>query len=182
MTAGIDVYASEGTFKAIDELLPLHRRAKVIRNKVSFRVGETFNVFPFAVDHDAKEPMGFVISTPFVCDQTLLFVTDARSIKPKFGLAFDIIALCCSYDVAVLRQREAAGTIDPTLAKRLLLSHMEQETTKLYLRKSCNLLKCTEIHLLHMSGDNIDKEKVRSEIESEFFTKTFISGKEKKNV
>ena len=186
MTAGIDVYASEGTFKAIDELLPLHRRAKVIRGKERFLIAKTFEVLPFVLInlegelcHDAAEPMGFKIKD--VTDgEEMLFVTDTRSIVPKFGVEYSTVAICCSYNLAILRQREADGTIDPSLAKRLLVSHMEAETTKLYLRESCNLSKCTEIHLLHCSRDNLDAEKVRSEIESEFFTRTIIAGKKSK--
>lgn len=175
LTAGIDVYASEGTFKAIDESLHLHRKANVVRDKGAFIIADTFDVFPFEVNHDAKEPLGFVVYDSS-SKENLLFVTDTRSIKPRFGLAFDIIAICCGYDVAVLRQREASGDIDPSLAKRLLTSHMEQETTKAYIRDQCCTDKLTEIHLLHMSGDNIDKERVRAEIEAEFFTKTYIAG------
>ena len=180
MTAGIDVYASEGTFKAIDELLPLHRRAKVIRGKERFLIAKTFEVLPFVLInlegelcHDAAEPMGFKIID--VTDgEEMLFVTDARSIVPKFGVEYSIVAICCSYNLAILRQREADGTIDPSLAKRLLVSHMSVETTKAYLRDCCCLDKCTEIFLLHMSKSNIDQERTRAEFEKLFFCKTFI--------
>jgi len=171
--AGIDVYSGMGTLKALD--IDWCRHTNPIHSKHAFRIGDTFNVFPFAIDHDAKEPLGFVISTPFVCDQTLLFATDTRSIKPKFALAFDIIAICCGYDGAVLRQREADGTIDPSLAKRLLVSHLEKQVALDYIDKFCNLSKCTEIFLLHMSKSNIDAEKTRQEFESNFFVKTVIA-------
>jgi len=187
MAAGIDVWASEGTFKAIEDSLPLHRRANVVRGKERFFLAKTFEVFPFVLKnkdgemcHDAAEPMGFKIKDK-TDGEEMLFVTDTRSIPAAFGVEFSLVAICCGYDVAVLRQREAAGTIDPSLAKRLLTSHMEQETTKLYLRKACCLGKCTEIWLLHCSRDNLDAEKVRSEIELEFFVKTVIAGKEVKN-
>jgi len=175
MTAGIDVYSSLPTFEALG--VAENRKANIVGDKDRFAVGDAFEVFSFVLRHDVPN-MGFIIHAD---GEDLLFITDTMMVKQRFGLAFNIIALCCSYDAAVLRQREAEGTIDPSLAKRLLLSHMEAETTKLYLRKSCNLLKCTEIWLLHCSRGNLDAEKVRSEIESEFFTKTLIAGKENQN-
>jgi len=176
LKAGIDVYASAGTIKALGVL---HRKAHIIRDKEGFLINDGFRVFPFEVNHDAAEPMGFVIGEIWYVagnQERLLFVTDTSHIKQKFGVAFSIIAICCGYDVAVLRQREASGDIDPSLAKRLLTSHMEQETTKAYIRDQCCTDKLTEIHLLHCSRDNLDAEKVRSEIEAEFFTKTYIAG------
>ena len=171
LDAGIDVYASEGTFEVLGVL---HRKAHVIEELKGINIADTFRVFPFEVIHDAVQPFGFIVQAD---GESLLFVTDTRSIKQKFGLAFNIIAICCSYDGAVLRNREASGDIDPSLAKRLLLSHMEQEVTKAYIRDHCCTDRLTEIHLLHMSGDNIDQEKTRAEIEAEFFTKTLIAGR-----
>jgi len=171
MEAGIDVYASEGTFKAIEESLHLHRKAHAIEELTGVNIASTFRVFPFEVNHDAAQPFGFIVQAD---GESLLFITDTMMVKQRFGLAFDIIALCCSYDVAVLRKREADGTIDPSLAKRLLTSHMSVETTKAYLRDCCCLDKCTEIFLLHMSKSNIDQERTRAEFEKLFFCKTFI--------
>ncbi|MBE3087722.1 MAG: MBL fold metallo-hydrolase [Chloroflexi bacterium] len=177
MEAGIDVYSSLPTFEALD--VAGNRKARIVGDKDRFAVGDTFEIFSFALQHDVPN-LGFIVHDKS-SDENLLFVTDTSHVKQRFGLAFDIIALCCSYDVAVLREREAAGTIDPSLAKRLLTSHMSVETTKAYLRDCCCLYKCTEIWLLHMSGDNIDKERVRLGVESEFFTRTIIAGKENQN-
>ena len=179
LEAGIDVYASRGTFDAIEESLHLHRKAKVIEDRLSFNIlcgpDGVFTVLPFVINHDATEPMGFVIHE-WESENDLLFVTDTSYIKQKFALQFEIIALCCNYDGEILAKLEAADKINTELAKRLLTSHMEKEVTKSYLRDCCNLGKCTEIHLLHMSGGNIDQEKIRAEIEDEFFIKTLIAG------
>ena len=180
MENGIDVYASEGTFKAIEPSLHLHRKAFVIRTLNGTNIESEFRIFPFAVQHDAIEPLGFVIQERPDKD-ILLFVTDTSHVKQKFGLAFSIVALCCNYDGDVLAKREETGDINTELAKRLLASHMEWHETKRYVKEFCCLDKCTEIHLLHMSGDNLDKEAVRAEFEREFFTKTFIAGKERKH-
>ena len=172
LTAQIDVYASAGTLEA---LFVEHRNAHVIRGKQPFTIADTFDVFPFDVTHDAVEPLGFVIKDRF-CNEYMLFVTDTSVIKQKFGIAFSVIAICCSYDGAVLREREASGDCNGDLAKRLLTSHMERNVTKAYIKECCCLDKCTEIHLLHMSGNNIDKEKTRAEFEKEFMTTTYVAG------
>ncbi|MDO8302666.1 MAG: hypothetical protein Q7T18_05445, partial [Sedimentisphaerales bacterium] len=89
------------------------------------------------------------------------------------------IALECSYDKDLHQERVDTGTINESLAKRLLTSHMEKQNTIKYLAEFCDLVKCREIHLLHCSADNIDKEQARKEIEERFFIKTVIvRGKE----
>ena len=112
-------------------------------------------------------------------NEDLLFVTDTSHIKQRFGLAFSIIAICCGYDGAVLAERQASGDINEALAKRLLTSHMERNVTKRYIAECCCLDKCTEIHLLHMSGGNISQEATRKEFEDEFMRTTYIAGGKK---
>ena len=73
-----------------------------------------------------------------------------------------------------MQDRVDRQDINETLAKRLLLSHMEKENTKRYLREFCDLSCCRQIHLLHCSRDNIDAEAVRKEFEDEFFIETII--------
>jgi hypothetical protein len=46
---------------------------------------------------------------------------------------------------------------------------MEWRITRQYLTQYCDLSQCEEIHLLHMSGNNIGKEKIRKIIEDELF-------------
>ena len=176
LTAGIDVYASKGTFDAIEESLHLHRKAFIIEGLKGTNITDTFRVFPFSVNHDAAEPLGFIVQE-IAWNEYLLFVTDTSHINQRFGIAFNIIAICCNYDGDVLAKREASGDINTEFAKRLLDSHMEKETTKAYLRDHCCLVRCTEIWLLHMSESNIDMEAVRAEFENEFIVKTHIAGR-----
>jgi len=105
-------------------------------------------------------------------------------IRQIFWLPFSIVAIECSYDKEILTNRlylsnedlekESLTRINKTLAKRLLNSHMEKQTTIEYLDKYCDLSKCRQIHLLHMSRDNIDAEKICKEIENKFFIETVI--------
>jgi len=173
LKAGIDVYASEGTFLGIEESLHLHRRTHTIRDGERFAISETFEVFPFAVHHDAKEPLGFIVHEN-AGDENLFFVTDTSHITQRFGIAFDIIAISASYDKDVLAGRVERQEINETLAERLLVSHTEWRVAKRYVKEFCNLSQCREIHLLHCSSDNMDKKMVRKDIEESLFIKTFL--------
>ena len=167
----IDVYASAGTF---EHLGVVHRRAIAIDDRSTFIMADTFDVFSFALCHDVPI-LGFIVHDRS-SKECLFFITDTLMVKQKFGIAFNIIAICCNYDNDILQKQVDAKDINETFAKRLLDNHMEKETTKRYLRDCCCLDKCHEIWLLHMSGSNIDKEKTRAEVEKEFFVKTYVAG------
>ncbi len=179
LEAGIKVYSGYGTFDALGIDGIDARNACILHDKNYCNINgcpSQFTVLPFAVNHDAAEPMGFIINSDENPIESMLFVTDTSHIKARFALEFNVIALSCSYDAEVLHKREASGDINTELAKRLLTSHMEADTTKSYIRDCCNLDKCTEIHLLHMSSGNINREETRAEIEREFMIKTFVAG------
>lgn len=170
MQAGIDVFTSEATFES--QHLLRHRRAKVVKDKTVISFGTNFQVRVFSINHDAAEPLGFVIK----CDnECLLFATDTSHINQRFKWPFNIIAIECSYDKDILMKRVEAGDINEEVAKRLLTSHMEKREAMRYLDQFCNLSKCREIHLLHMSGDNIDKAQAKKDFEKKFLIETRIA-------
>lgn len=167
--AGIDVYASAGTFEALN--VARWRRTKIIADQVMVPIGP-FKVLAFSVAHDAAEPLGFVVWEPATNDY-LLFATDTCLLTQWFIYPFSIIAIGCSFDQDVLQDRVARGDINETLAKRLLVSHGSVQWVRDYLKKFCDISKCQQIHLLQMSGENLNKEAVRAEIEKEFIVKTY---------
>jgi len=171
MKAGIDVYSSAGTFDFLD--VKEKRRAISIESYVYYKVSKTFLAFPFNIIHDAKEPFGYIVHDKIDGDW-LLFVPDSGFIKQRFNIKFSIIAIECSYDMNILQQRVDTQDINESLAKRLLESHAEKQTTMRYLDEFCDLSKCREIHLLHMSAGNIDKQETKKEFEQRFFIETII--------
>ncbi len=166
--AGIDTYSAQVTF---DQCCAVpSRRQKVVANETLVRL-DSFEVFAFDVHHDAAEPLGFIVR----CDnEFLLFATDTSHISQRFSYQFSIVALECSYSKAILENRVATQDINETLAKRLLLSHTEKQVCMDYLDKFVDLSKCHEIHLLHLSGDNIDKKQTVKEFEEHFMRKVVI--------
>ena len=168
MQAGINIYASDGTLKALG--IRGHRRALVICPGF-YEVLGGFKVYAFETHHDADQALGFAVHET-ATKRTLLFATDTSHITQRFRVPFNIVAIECSYDKAVLQARVDSGDINETLAKRLLTSHMERRTTETYLNQYCDLSRCEQIHLLHLSADNTDKAQVRRHIEDRFFIET----------
>lgn len=171
MRAGIDVYASAGTFDAL-AMGYSYRRAKAIPAYAGI-TNKNFDNYAFPIIHDAVEPFGYIIREVST-NEYLLFVPDSGFIKQRFNIKFSIIAVECSYDIEILQHRVDTNDINETFAKRLLQSHAEKQTTMKYLAEFCDLYKCREIHLLHMSADNIDKQATKKEFEKKFFISTII--------
>ncbi len=171
MLSGINVYASAGTIQALG--IENERRTHALdelRGGVPYYFGG-FKVSAHDAHHDAEEPLLFTIRYG---DKAMLFATDTSHITQRFKMPFDIIAIECAYDKDILMERVDTKDIDEALAKRLLTSHMEKQNTMRYLMEYCDLSKCREIHLLHMSEGNIDREKTRKEFEDKLFIDTII--------
>ena len=167
--SGINVYSGLDTFKALG--LAEYRRAIRIRHKFLTMKGKSFRIMPFKINHDACEPFGFIIYE-IETKEYMLFAIDTSHIDTCFDYPFSIIAIECSYERERLKDRVAKGEIPELVARRLLDSHMEKQATMRYIEKFCKLDKCSEIHLLHMSGDNINRKQTAKEFEDKFFIKT----------
>ena len=151
LKAGVDVYTSAGTAEALG--LKSHR-LHTIQAGVQFKVG-CFVIMPFSIEHDCKEPLGFLISDGI---DKLMFVTDTHYIKYTFkGLTK--IAVECNHSL------ELIADLDPTRKKRLMETHKSLETC-IELLKANDLSKVTEIHLIHLSSQNSDTDGFRRTIEN----------------
>ena len=175
LNAGIDCYATTETFDSSPGCLG-HRRAHEVENKTLITAIPGFQVYCFEVEHDCPGCLGFIVREEKT-DEYLLFATDTAYLRQRFAYKFSIIAIECSYDHDMLQAQVDAVTIHETVAKRLLTSHMEWNRTLEYLRDHCDLEKCREIHLLHMSGDRINKAATCDLIERELFINTAYHGK-----
>lgn len=181
MNAGMDIYSGRGTFESLNLLD--QRRAKVIADK-SLMMLDDFEFFAFSLNHDAVEPLGFIIrenlggyDKKLSClpePEHLLFVPDTGNIIQRFKVPFNIIAIECSFDGDILQARVESGKINEEVARRLLENHLEKKATMNYLEKFCNLSRCREIHLLHLSGDNSVRQKIKKEFEDKFFVETVV--------
>ena len=156
MRAGVDVYASAGTMESVG--LAGHR-AHPVTARQQFHVG-TWTVLPFETQHDAAEPLGFLLSAE---GEKLLYATDTFYIRYRFaGLTHIMVE--CNYSPDILAANVDAGTVPRELKKRLIRSHFSLENVKNFL-KANDLSAVREIWLLHLSDGNSDAERFKKEIQ-----------------
>lgn len=155
---GIDVYASEGTLKAIK--VEGHR-AKAVCPLKRFVIS-TFTVLGFDVKHDAAEPMGYLIHSNITGEQVLYVVDTAYIRYTPQGLTHIIIE--CNHGNKELRESVDNGTISADLAKRIAKNHFSLERLIEFL-KSIDLSATEEIHLVHLSDNNSDENRFRREVQ-----------------
>jgi phosphoribosyl 1,2-cyclic phosphodiesterase len=157
MRAGIQVYTSQGTADALN--LTGHRLRPVTALE-PFTLG-TWTVMGFGVEHDAADPMGWLLANPD--GDKLLFLTDSYYCRYKFqGLTHVMIE--CNYSIDIVNRRVLAGELHPAQKKRLLRSHFSLEHVKDFL-KANNTRDVEEIWLLHLSDGNSDAECFKREIQ-----------------
>lgn len=157
LKAGIDIYTSDGTAAALG--LAGHH-IKVLKPKVPVVIG-SLTILPFDTEHDAAEPLGFLIADQL--GEKLLFATDTYYIKYKFQ-SLTHIMIECNYSVDILNRNIAAGRVPGVLKNRLLKSHFSLEHVKEFL-KANDLSVVREIWLLHLSDNNSDAVRFKQEIE-----------------
>lgn len=156
--AGVDVYATSGT---IDACGLIGHRIKDIQAHCPFGVG-TFTVYPFDVQHDAAEPVGFLIDS-WKTGERVLYATDTYYIKYRFdGMTHVMIE--CNYDQNIINHRVRDGSLSVDLAKRIVKSHMSLDAVIGFLRAN-DLSSVRQVYLLHLSSDNSDAERFKRDVQ-----------------
>jgi len=167
MHAGIDCYMSRGTAEALG--ISGHR-INVIKTKQQFRIG-AWAILPFETQHDAQEPLGFLLANQ--AGDKLLYATDTYYIRYKFhGLTHIMVE--CNYSLDILNRNVEAGAVPKELKNRLLKSHFSLENVKRFLQAN-DLSKVEAIFLLHLSDGNSDAERFKREIQSLTGKPTYIA-------
>lgn len=161
MKFGVNVYASRGTFEAIGRIIgPWNHRASIAQDKQQFTIG-TWAILPFAAEHDAAEPLGFLLAN--AAGDKLLYATDTYYIRYSFqGLTHLMLEVNHSYEI--LNRNVSAGVLPVEMKKRLIRSHFSLENVKEFLRSN-DLRRVREIHLIHLSDGNSDAELFKREIQ-----------------
>lgn len=157
---GIDLYATVGTFAGISGNVPAHRRHEV-KVGVQFRIG-SWIVLPFEAEHDAAEPVGFLLYS-LVAREKLLFATDTYYIPNTFR-SLNVVMVECNYSQDLLEENIKAGRIPRLLKNRLLRSHFSLDNVKAFLAAN-DLSECRKIYLMHLSGGNSDPGRFKREIQ-----------------
>ena len=164
---GIDVYASNGTLQALN--CSGHRFIPVTPKNL-YSMG-SFEVMPFTVQHDAAEPIGFLIRNG---NNKMLFATDTYYLRYQF-LGLTHIAIECNYVESVLMDLVESGAINIEHVKRVMKSHLSLENLIDFL-KANDLSKVQEIYLLHLSDSNSDINLIKQEIKKVYKGNLIIAG------
>lgn len=146
MKAGINVYATSGTFQNSAAKNANSARMKVIPQKGQFKVGN-FNVISFPTIHDVAEPCGFLINHKD-CG-TVLFLTDTVYCPYTFTGLNNII-IEANYDADIINEKLGDKKF---LRDRIYNSHMSIETCMDFLLAN-DLSQVNNIVLIHLSDSN----------------------------
>lgn len=131
-------------------------RLQVVRAKEQFRLG-TWTVLPFETQHDAQEPLGFLLANGQ--GEKLLYATDTYYIKYRFpGLTHLMVE--CNYSKDILEANVENGLVPGEMRERIIRSHFSLEHVKEFL-KANDLSKVQEIWLIHLSDNNSDQERFK---------------------
>ena len=165
---GINIYASAGTFKK--QNLVGHR-FKIIKALQQFEIGN-FVILPFDTQHDATEPLGFLIQHK-ITGEKLLYATDTYYIKYKFN-KLNYLLLECNYIKNTAKENVENGVINKTRYTRLLESHFSLENVIKFLKS--NDLSCAKhIVLCHLSDTNSNQYIMQKRVYGETKVPTTIA-------
>lgn len=164
------VYTSHGTAAAIKyksqfrpiEVAPLR----------TFQMGR-FSVRPIEAEHDSAEPFCYIIDHPET--GKILFATDTYFIRYRIpGLSHLMIE--CNYSLELLNDSVSQGIVSAAQKSRTLESHMSLYQLEKMLDAN-DLSQLQTITLIHMSGNNGDKEAFRARIEAKTGIPTYVAEK-----
>ena len=161
---GIPVAMSRGTMEGI---AAADRRASYIFQAYPdrpsgrmFKMGG-FTILPFQVEHDARDPQGFIIRYDKTGEQ-ILYATDTGYIRYKFpGTHYWLIE--CNYCDDIMDNQMVDGVISPAMGGRLATTHMSLDMLK-ELFQANNLAETRQILICHLSDTRSDEARMVSEI------------------
>lgn len=152
---GVKTYMSFGTCSALET--SNNFKANAFGTGVRRKIG-TFEVLPFDVRHDAREPLGFLISHP-ECG-TILFATDTYYIPYNFkDYEIHHVMIECNYSKEILMYNNQLEK----LKDRIIHSHFELQDVKEFFRANC-FTELRDVVLLHLSNANSNAEQFTEEI------------------
>lgn len=157
MKLGINVYASEDTFRKVAYNIKSTRQ-KVIKVNTTYQIGN-FQILPFDAQHDVPT-FGFIIYHP-ECGR-VLFLTDSFYCKYTFPGLNNIIVEA-NYSKKIIDSKFGIGSDKEFLRNRILKSHFSLENCK-ELLKANDISSVNNIVLIHLSDTNSDEELFKREV------------------
>ena len=154
---GLDIYTSAGTAEVLN--ISGHR-VKTVKSGREFEI-KSLEIIPFLVEHDAKEPLGFIIWDK-LANEKLLFFTDTASLPYAFD-PVDYILGECNYSKDLLKN----GGYSESTKKRIIKTHMEFKAL-INVLGGMDLSKLKRLYLCHLSAYNSDAQFFKTAISERF--------------
>jgi phosphoribosyl 1,2-cyclic phosphodiesterase len=170
IAAGLNVYASYGTIKAMG--IEHTNRVRGLMPMDKLYIGE-FSILGFDVKHDAAEPFGFLISHS-ACGN-VLFVTDTYYVSNTFKNLNQVIVEA-NYCPQIVNQRMETQSIHGKVRDRVIESHMSIDTC-LGLLKANDLSAVNNIVLIHLSDGNSNAAEFKQKVSDATGKTVHIAGK-----
>lgn len=160
---GVQVYCSEGTARACGVLG--HHNLVICEHKQPITVANRLEVWPLNAEHDAAEPLMFVLQN-YGTGEKLLFATDTYYIRYKFPAGLTHVMIECNYDMDILNENIHEGLVDMGRRSRILRSHMNIDTCREFFKANAPFFKgLRKILLIHLSNDNSNVADFIADIE-----------------
>ena len=161
LKGSVDCYMSAGTAKAL-EVVGHYRVHRLTALRPIFACpSKMWQVTPFALKHDAAEPLGFIVSHK---DDRLLFIPDTAYVRNRFE-GITILAIECNHVGEILSENIRSGGVPAVAGSRVRHNHMSLGTL-IDMIKANDLSQCRQIHLLHLSDANSDEAQMIKEVQA----------------
>ncbi|MGF2053662.1 MBL fold metallo-hydrolase [Vagococcus fluvialis] len=157
----IDIFSTAGTREAMfeDEVLRLEKTDRYRFNTMTYKetvtIG-TWEVTPFKLQHDVREPSGFMIDN--TAGDRLIFITDSYYIKYKFPNVTHIM-IEMNYEKEIMQENLAH---DKKRQERLLESHFDYKRAIEFIQNNKSTY-LQEVWLLHLSDSNSNEKLFKEE-------------------
>ncbi len=158
LKAGVDCFMSTGTAMAL-QIYDRHR-CFVLRRAPNAGNIEHWHVTTFNLQHDAHEPIGFLIAHG---NDRLLFIPDTAYVENRFQ-GVTMISVECNNISEILSRNILEGNLPAVVGRRVRRNHMSLETL-IAMLKANDLSLCRQIFLMHLSDGNSDERRMKKEVQ-----------------
>lgn len=157
LKCGVKIYATKGTINFCGWNL-ISDDCVEIKPREIFSVG-SFKVLPFKVNHDAVDPVGFIINHS-ECG-SVLFLTDTYFVREKFH-NINHVLIEANFSEQIIVEKN----LEDFRRNRIYKSHLSLETCIETLRAN-DLSKVRNIVLIHLSDSNSDAQMFHDRVVQE---------------
>lgn len=166
--AGIPIATSAGTYKALKVSSDL--RDFTLSHATSVWISERWKVSALKVEHDASEPLAFLIEHE-ECGR-VLFVTDTYIFKYNI-IDVDHLIIEANYDEEIVKEIQRKKGAD-YVNNRRFSSHMSFQTAMETIQR-LDRLSMKNIVLIHLSDQVSNEKKFKEETEALFGIPTTVA-------